>query len=118
MLFLSTTKLMILCTFVLPYKNVYHDYIRLDIILSIIMTKQHFMCVHIPDPFPVPDFRTQTEENLANELLTQSDRKYIFQTLATLLMTYIPRPSMMSKLQRDFLRSIDLFHLRIMKILW
>ena len=37
----------------------------------------NYVYIHIfqelPDPFPVPDFRTQTEANLANELLTQSD---------------------------------------------
>ena len=35
-----------------------------------------------------------TEENLANKLLTDTDRKYVVQTLATVLMTQIQRPSM------------------------
>ena len=53
-------------------------------------------------PFPVPDFCTQTE---AGKILTESDRKYIVQTLATLLTTYVPRPSIQNckKVARAFL---------------
>lgn len=48
----------------------------------------------LPSPFPVPSFRSVTEANLANDILTDSDRKYIVQTLATMLMTYVQRPSL------------------------
>ena len=48
----------------------------------------------MPDPFPVPQFRPTTEHNLKEKLLVDSDRKYIVQTMATMLMTYIQRPSL------------------------
>ena len=32
--------------------------------------------------------------NLGKKVLLDSDRKYIVQTLATVLMTYVPRPSL------------------------
>ena len=45
-------------------------------------------------PFTIPKFRASTEANLTNKLLTDTDRKYVVQTLATVLMTQIQRPSM------------------------
>ena len=42
-------------------------------------------------PFPVPSV---TETNVANDVLTDSDRKYMVQTLTTMLMTYVQRPSL------------------------
>lgn len=45
-------------------------------------------------PFTIPKFRASTEANLASKLLTDTDRKYVVQTLATVLMTKIQRPSM------------------------
>ena len=48
----------------------------------------------VPSPFPIPKFRRNTEENLGNEVLTECDRKYIVQTLSTMLMTHVQRPSL------------------------
>lgn len=48
----------------------------------------------LPSPFPVPTFRSSTEANLESEVLTEPDRKYIVQTLATMLMSYVQRPSL------------------------
>lgn len=48
----------------------------------------------LPNPYPIPSFRGETETNLANDILTDSDRKYMVKTLATMLMTYIQRPSL------------------------
>ena len=38
-------------------------------------------------------FRKSTEENLSKRILTEKDRKYMVQTLATVLMTEVPRPT-------------------------
>lgn len=51
------------------------------------------------DPFPIPVFRKATEENLKRCILTDADRKYMVQTLATVLMTKIERPTMTDCLQ-------------------
>lgn len=48
----------------------------------------------IPQPFPIPKFRQGTQENLRKKILTDSDRKYIVQTLATVMMTYTTKPTM------------------------
>lgn len=48
----------------------------------------------LPEPFPIPLFRKSTEDNLAKKLLLDGDRKYIVQTLATVLMTHKQRPSL------------------------
>lgn len=48
----------------------------------------------LPRPFPIPKFRPNTEANMQKKVLTDTDRKYMVQTLATMLMTYIQRPSM------------------------
>ena len=48
----------------------------------------------LPNPFPIPNFRASTEANLTNEILTESDRKYIVQTLAVMLMSYVQKPSL------------------------
>jgi len=48
----------------------------------------------IPNPFPIPTFRSTTEKNFHNKLLTDCDRKYVVQTLATVLMTHVQRPSL------------------------
>ena len=45
-------------------------------------------------PFPIPSFRSSTENNLAKGLLIDIDRKYMVQTLATMLMTFVPKPSL------------------------
>ena len=50
--------------------------------------------VSLPDPFPIPKFRSATEENFKSRVLTDSDRKYVVQTLATMLMTHEPKPSL------------------------
>ena len=46
------------------------------------------------NPFPIPKFRSATEVNLACKILIDTDRKYMVQTLATVLMTHIPKPSL------------------------
>ena len=48
----------------------------------------------LPKPFLIPKFRPNTEANLNSEILTDSDRMYIVQTLATMLMTHVQRPSL------------------------
>jgi len=53
-----------------------------------------FLLQDLPVPFPIPSFRSQTETKLASKLLTEVDRKYMVQTLTTVLMTYISRPSL------------------------
>ena len=54
----------------------------------------NFKVINVPDPFPIPVFRQSTERNLANKKLLDTDRKYICQTLVTMLMTYDQRPSL------------------------
>ena len=48
----------------------------------------------IPDPFIIPTFRHTTEENLSKKILEDGDRKYIVQTVATLLMTHKQKPTL------------------------
>ncbi len=48
----------------------------------------------VPQPFPIPKFRPKTEEYLQNKILTDTDRKYVVQTLATVLMTHVQQPSL------------------------
>ena len=48
----------------------------------------------LPKPFPIPRFRQSTESNFQNEILTDTDRKYVVQTLSTILMTYTQKVSM------------------------
>jgi len=49
----------------------------------------------LPNPFPIPTFRHSTEMHLQKKGgIQDSDRKYIVQTLATILMTYRSRPSL------------------------
>ena len=43
--------------------------------------------VSLPDPFPIPKFRSATEENFKSRVLTDSDRKYV-------VMTHEPKPSL------------------------
>ena len=52
------------------------------------------MYIGAPNPFPVPTFRRSTEANLESKVLTESDQKYVVQTLATMLMSYVQRPSL------------------------
>ncbi len=47
-----------------------------------------------PRRFPIPRFRPNTQHNFDNNLLIDSDRKYVVQTLATMLMTYVQKPSL------------------------
>lgn len=46
------------------------------------------------DPFPIPTFRQSTEQNLSEQQLLDGDRKYMVQTVATVLMTYKQWPSL------------------------
>ena len=48
----------------------------------------------LPNPYPVPIFRNSTEVNLGKDILIDPDRKYMVQTLATMLMSYVQRPSL------------------------
>ena len=47
----------------------------------------------VPDPFPIPTFRKSTESNFHAKKLADDDRKYVVRTLATMLCTYVQRPS-------------------------
>lgn len=49
----------------------------------------------VPDPFPIPTFRKSTEANFGAKKLADDDRKYVVQTLATMLCTYVQSPSTM-----------------------
>lgn len=42
----------------------------------------------------MPMFRPETEQHLAEEVLVDADKKYIVQTLATILMTQVQRPAL------------------------
>ena len=42
----------------------------------------------------MPQFRASMEENLCKQVLTDADRKYIVQTLSTMLMSYVSDPSL------------------------
>ena len=53
-----------------------------------------FTMQDVPNPFPIPIFRHVTEVNLEKGIIPDSDRKYMVQTLATLLMTHKSRPSL------------------------
>ena len=46
-----------------------------------------------PDPFPIPRFKADTEEQLQNCRFGDPDRRYIVRVLATMLCTYVQRPS-------------------------
>lgn len=46
-----------------------------------------------PDPFPIPRFRADTEQNLAQRKLADDDRRYMVRVLATVLCTYVQKPS-------------------------
>ena len=48
----------------------------------------------IPNPFPIPKFRIATENNLAKKILLDTDRKYMVQTLTTMMMSYKQAPAM------------------------
>lgn len=48
----------------------------------------------LPNPFPIPKFRPATEKNFLDKGLNDIDRKYVVQTMATMLMTYIQKPSL------------------------
>ena len=48
----------------------------------------------LPNPFPVPKFRHNTEKLFEDKILTDSDRKYVVQTMATVMMTYTQKPSL------------------------
>ena len=48
----------------------------------------------LPKPFPIPKFRPDTEDNLMKKVLTDGDRKYIVQVLATMMMTHVQKPSL------------------------
>ena len=47
----------------------------------------------LPDPFVIPEFRHATENSLERGILKDNDRRYMVRTLATLLMSHIPSPS-------------------------
>ena len=47
----------------------------------------------IPDPFPIPTFRTDTRKHLDKGHFTQDDRLYMVRTLACMLCVYKLRPN-------------------------
>ena len=61
-------------------------------LLSGIAHHQQFQV--LPVPFPIPTFRHNTEVHLQKGCITESDRKYMVQTLTILLMTYKSKPSL------------------------
>ena len=48
----------------------------------------------VSKPFPIPKFRSETDDNLREKVLTDKGCKDMVQTLATILMTYDQRPSL------------------------
>lgn len=48
----------------------------------------------IPNPFPIPTFRIGTEKNFQNKILTDADKRYVVQTLATVYQTYTQKASL------------------------
>lgn len=63
------------------------------------MTRESFNVLYnqvepFPKPFRIPKFCAKTDANLQNEILTGTDRKYMYQMLAMILMTYVQRPSL------------------------
>ncbi len=48
----------------------------------------------MPDPFPLPRFRYETEENFKKGILLDTDRKHCVQTIAMTIMQYVSRPSL------------------------
>ena len=49
----------------------------------------------LPQPFPIPTFCQDAQTLLQSKaVLTNTDRVYVVQTLAMLLMTYVQRPSL------------------------
>lgn len=48
----------------------------------------------MPSPFPIPVFRKSAQAALDGGVLKEADRKYVVQTLATILMTHVQRPSL------------------------
>lgn len=53
----------------------------------------HLHLLGPPDPFPVPMFKQDVEESLAEKKFTDDDRKYMCRVLGTVLQTYVQRPS-------------------------
>lgn len=54
----------------------------------------HLKVDTLPTPFPVPTFLVGTEKNFQQKILTDGDRKYVVQTLATVYMTYTQKASL------------------------
>lgn len=52
------------------------------------------MLLQVPNPFPIPVFREITEKNIAKKRLAGDDRKYMVRVLATMLNTYVQKPTM------------------------
>ena len=48
----------------------------------------------LPNPFPIPKFHPNTEKKIQDKTLIDADRKYVVQTLATVMMTHVQRPSL------------------------
>lgn len=47
-----------------------------------------------PNPFPIPMFRVDTQASLKERRIGDDDRRYMIRVLATVLCTYVQRPSM------------------------
>lgn len=47
-----------------------------------------------PEPFPIPMFKEEVEKSLSKKKPCNEDRKYMVRVLATVLLTYVQKPSM------------------------
>ena len=47
----------------------------------------------IPDPFPIPIFKEETQNNLKKGCCTNEDCPYMVRTLSTILCTYVQKPT-------------------------
>lgn len=57
------------------------------------MLQRRCAAVTIPDPFPIPIFKEETQNNLERGCYTNEDRLYMVRTLSTMLCTYVQKPT-------------------------
>ena len=60
-------------------------YLQSSVYENTIVFYLHMYMQVLPNPYPVPIFRNSTEVNLGKDILIDPDRKYMVQTLATML---------------------------------
>lgn len=67
---------------------------RVSLVNALIFMPDIFQSfVTIPEPFPIPEFREDTQQRLDIGRFTQDDRLYMVRTLACMLCVFKPRPS-------------------------